>query len=64
MESIAAEQECCMFFRFAITVDTRGVALEVTAPVAPIDQVCSLFGTSRSVGNLSVLPLVRSHEGV
>ena len=29
---VAAEQDCCQFFRFAITVDTRGVALEVRAP--------------------------------
>jgi len=28
----AAEHECCPFFTFAITIDGRGVALEVTAP--------------------------------
>jgi DNA-binding transcriptional MerR regulator len=44
-ELVAAEQECCMFVRFAITVDTRGVALEVTAPAEAIDLVYSLFGT-------------------
>ena len=32
MRLVAAEQDCCQFFRFAITVDTRGVALEVRAP--------------------------------
>lgn len=29
---VTAEQDCCRFFRFAITVDDRGVGLEVTAP--------------------------------
>jgi MerR family copper efflux transcriptional regulator len=28
----AAEHACCPFFEFAITVDARGIALEVTAP--------------------------------
>lgn len=44
-ELTAAEQECCMFFRFAITIDSRGTALEVTAPAEAIDLVYSLFGT-------------------
>ena len=39
-----AEQDCCQFFSFAITVDTRGVALEVTAPPDALDIVHSLFG--------------------
>jgi len=43
-ELIVAEQECCTFFRFAITVDARGFALEVTAPVEAIDLVYSLCG--------------------
>ncbi len=29
---VAAEQACCAFFAFAITVDQRGVGLEVHAP--------------------------------
>src|SRR5215210_4456133 len=29
---VAAEQDCCEFFQFAITVDRRGIALEVRAP--------------------------------
>ena len=29
---VVAEHECCQFFRFAISVDGRGLALEVTAP--------------------------------
>ena len=39
-----AEQACCMFFRFAITIDGRGAALEVRAPTEAIDIVHSLFG--------------------
>jgi hypothetical protein len=44
MRLVAAEQNCCQFFRFAITVDTRGIALEVRAPseARPIPE--SLFG--------------------
>ncbi|MGH9187622.1 MAG: MerR family transcriptional regulator [Acidimicrobiales bacterium] len=40
----AAEHECCMFFRFAITVDGRGAALEVTAPADAQELVTALFG--------------------
>ena len=43
---VAAEQDCCQFFRFAITVDTRGVALEVTAPSDARPIVGSLFGAA------------------
>ena len=32
MRLVAAEQDCCQFLRFAITVDTRGVGLEVRGP--------------------------------
>ncbi|HEY7946348.1 MAG TPA: MerR family transcriptional regulator [Acidimicrobiales bacterium] len=39
-----AEQGCCAFFSFTITVDTRGVGLEVRAPEAAADQVTALFG--------------------
>ena len=42
---VAAEQDCCQFFEFAITVDTRGVALEVRAPVDALPIVASMFGT-------------------
>jgi DNA-binding transcriptional MerR regulator len=41
---VAAEQECCQFFAFAITVDRRGIALEVTAPIEASAIVESLFG--------------------
>jgi MerR family transcriptional regulator, copper efflux regulator len=42
---VAAEQDCCQFFQFAITVDTRGVALEVRAPADAQSIVESMFGT-------------------
>jgi hypothetical protein len=44
MRLVAAEQACCQFFRFAITVDTRRIALEVTAPPDARSIVESLFG--------------------
>jgi DNA-binding transcriptional MerR regulator len=40
----AAEQDCCQFFNFAITVDGRGVALEVRAPDDALTIVHSIFG--------------------
>jgi DNA-binding transcriptional MerR regulator len=40
----AAEHDCCQFFRFAITVDSRGIALEVRSPHAALDVVHALFG--------------------
>lgn len=39
-----AEHDCCMFFRFALTVDARGTALEVTAPPEALDLVHALVG--------------------
>lgn len=41
---VAAEQDCCQFFQFAVTVDTRGIALEVRAPVDAQSIVESMFG--------------------
>ena len=41
---VAAEQRCCAFFAFAITVDARGMALEVRAPEGAADVIASLFG--------------------
>jgi MerR family transcriptional regulator, copper efflux regulator len=41
---VAAEQHCCQFFTFAITVDGRGVALEVRCPAAALPVLESLFG--------------------
>jgi DNA-binding transcriptional MerR regulator len=43
---VAAEHDCCQFFRFAITVDGRGIALEVRAPADALDIVHSLFGVA------------------
>jgi len=45
---VAAEQGCCQFFRFAITVDGRGIALEARAPTDAQEIVHSLFGESRN----------------
>jgi DNA-binding transcriptional MerR regulator len=42
----AAEQGCCAFFSFAITVDARGTALEVRAPEGAAEVVSALFGGS------------------
>jgi hypothetical protein len=39
-----AEQSCCRFFGFAITVDGRGIAMEVRAPAEALPIVESLFG--------------------
>jgi MerR family transcriptional regulator, copper efflux regulator len=42
----AAEQDCCQFFTFAITVDARGIALEINAPTDALPVLQSLFGAS------------------
>lgn len=39
-ELLAAEQSCCSFFAFALTVDGRGAALEVRGPA----EAVALFG--------------------
>jgi MerR family copper efflux transcriptional regulator len=44
MRLVSAEQDCCQFFQFAITIDTRGVALEVRAPADAFPIVTSMFG--------------------
>jgi MerR family transcriptional regulator, copper efflux regulator len=41
---VVAEQACCPFFAFAITVDRRGPALEVGAPHEVATLVAELFG--------------------
>jgi DNA-binding transcriptional MerR regulator len=43
---VHAEQSCCSFFRFAITVDRRGTALEVRAPADARPIVDALFGVA------------------
>lgn len=46
MRLVAAEQDCCQFFDFAITVDTRGIAIEVRSPPAALPVLQSLFGVA------------------
>lgn len=41
-----AEQDCCRFFAFVITVDARGLALEVTAPADASELVEAVFGAA------------------
>jgi MerR family transcriptional regulator, copper efflux regulator len=43
---VVDEQTCCRFFRFAITVDAAGIALEVRAPDDAAAIVDALFGTA------------------
>lgn len=42
----AAEHDCCAFFAFALTIDERGVALEVTAPHDGEAMLHALFGAA------------------
>lgn len=44
MRLVTAEQRCCQFFAFAITVDTRGMALEVRGPHDARPIIESMFG--------------------
>ena len=46
MRLVAAEQDCCQFFQFAITVDARGIAMEVQAPHHAQAIVESMFGVA------------------
>jgi hypothetical protein len=39
-----AEQACCEFFAFALTVDNRGIGVDVRAPEAAQEIVSALFG--------------------
>jgi len=41
-----AEYECCPFFAFAVTIDGRGTALEVTAPPEGADVLAAAFGAA------------------
>jgi MerR family transcriptional regulator, copper efflux regulator len=42
-----AEQDCCRFFSFAITVDQLGIGLDVRAPDDALSIVHTLFGGSK-----------------
>jgi DNA-binding transcriptional MerR regulator len=44
IELVSAEQRCCAFFSFVITIDGGGAALEIRAPDGATDIVASLFG--------------------
>ncbi len=46
---LVAEQRRCPFFAFTLTVDRRGVAIEVTAPESGQDVLESLFGVASFV---------------
>lgn len=43
---VDAEHDCCRFFSFAITIDGRGVGLEVRAPDGADELVASVFGSA------------------
>ena len=43
------EQACCAFFRFTLTVDQRGTALEVRAPADAQTLLASVFGSAGDV---------------
>ena len=43
---VEAEQQCCSFFAFVVTVDERGVALEIDAPDDAAEIVTAMFGTA------------------
>jgi MerR family copper efflux transcriptional regulator len=40
----AAEQDCCRFFAFALTIDRRGPAIEVRVPDDALPVLHALFG--------------------
>lgn len=42
---VTAEQACCQFLGFAITVDTRGIGLEIRGPHDAQSIIGELFGT-------------------
>lgn len=47
---VEAEHRCCPFFAFAITVDGRGVALEIRAPAGAEEAVAALIGATPPPG--------------
>lgn len=40
----AAESSCCSFFKFSVTIDSKGVILDARAPQDAQDLVTALFG--------------------
>ena len=43
---IGAEQRCCAFLRFSLTVDAAGIVLDVRAPGPAAGIVTDLFGSA------------------
>jgi MerR family copper efflux transcriptional regulator len=43
---VAAEQQCCSFLAFVLTVDERGIGLEIDAPDQAAEIVSAMFGTA------------------
>lgn len=43
---VAAEQDCCSFFSFSLTVDPAGITFEVTAPPEGAATLAKVFGAS------------------
>ena len=43
---IGAEQHCCAFLQFTLTVDAAGIVLDVRAPALAADIISDLFGTA------------------
>lgn len=43
---VAAEQQCCAFYTFSITISPDGVALDVRAPAGAEAMVQALFGSA------------------
>jgi MerR family transcriptional regulator, copper efflux regulator len=56
---IGAEQRCCAFFSFSLTVDASGIAMDVQAPEPAAEMITELFGTTARAD----LPTTASHPG-
>ncbi|MFA5564697.1 MAG: hypothetical protein WC184_02225 [Acidimicrobiia bacterium] len=41
---VEAERDCCLFFSLALTVDSGGISLEVTAPPEGASMSATVFG--------------------
>ncbi|MEN9644987.1 MAG: hypothetical protein RL238_1656 [Actinomycetota bacterium] len=46
MRLVVAEQSCCQFLTFAITVDSHGIALEIGGPADAMPLVDAFFGAT------------------
>ena len=43
---IGAEQRCCAFFNFSLTVNAGGIVLEVRGPELAAEMITDLFGAA------------------